>query len=129
MTLPPRVAFVDGLRVTAQHLNHAEDSALLAIEDLRAVLGRGRIGAGLRITVGGGGALTLSPGIAFTADGSPVRLDGPSPVTLPAAPASGPFTVLLRSSTAESTTTGATRVQTSSQLRERRLTTISWPST
>ena len=33
--------FVDGLRVTSQHLNHLEESAQQAVGDLRRVLGAG----------------------------------------------------------------------------------------
>ena len=57
----PRANFVDGLRVTALHLNHLQDSALAAAEDLREIVGLGRIGIGLRLVVEGG-AVTLSRG-------------------------------------------------------------------
>ena len=50
----PRAHFVDGLRVTALHLNHLQDSALAAASDLREIVGLGRIGIGLRLLVDGG---------------------------------------------------------------------------
>ena len=86
----PRAHFVDGLRVTALHLNHLQDSALAAAEDLREIVGLGRVGVGLRLLVDGG-AVTLSRGLAIAPDGSRIRLDEDTPVTLP--DGDGPFAV------------------------------------
>jgi hypothetical protein len=86
----PRAHFVDGLRVTALHLNHLQDSALAASEDLREIIGLGRIGIGLRLLVEGG-SLTLSRGLAIAPDGSRIRLDEDTPVTVP--DGDGPFAV------------------------------------
>jgi len=69
MTDAPRAHFVDGLRVTALHLNHLQDSALGASEDLREIVGLGRIGLGLRL-MADGGTVTLTRGLAIAPDGS-----------------------------------------------------------
>ena len=88
-----RVNFVDGLRVTTEHLNHLQSAVLDAVNDLRRVIGVGRVGAGLRLEVDGP-TLTLSPGIAITPDGAAVRLDEGATVTVP--DGTGPFSVVLR---------------------------------
>ncbi len=75
MTTAPGTRFVDGLRVTPAHLNHAQSVATAAWDDLRHVVGLGRVGAGFRIEVAGDGTATLSPGIGFTRGGATVRRD------------------------------------------------------
>ena len=66
MAQDPRTLFVDGLRVTAAHMQHLQDALREAVLDVRRVIGLGHIGWGLRITVAGNRA-TISPGVAFTA--------------------------------------------------------------
>ena len=68
MTDAPRAQFVDGLRVTALHLNHLQWAALRAVADLREIVGHGRIGAGLRL-VEDAGSVTVSAGVGFTPGG------------------------------------------------------------
>ena len=86
MSDAPRANFVDGLRVTALHLNHLQDSALAATRDLREIVGLGRIGLGLRLLTSGGaggGTVVVTPGVALAPDGSPLRLDEETPVVFP----------------------------------------------
>jgi hypothetical protein len=86
--------FVDGLRVTAQHLNHLEDSAQQAVGDLRRVLGLAHIGYGFRIQVAEDGqSATLTPGLGFTSGGHRVALDEGAALTIP--DGDGPFSVAL----------------------------------
>lgn len=92
----PRAHFVDGLRVTALHLNHLQDSALAAAGDLREIVGLGRIGVGLRLIVDGA-TVTLTRGLAIAPDGSRIRLDEDTPVAVP--DGTGPFGVRLTAST------------------------------
>ena len=73
MTDAPRAQFVDGLRVTALHLNHLQWAALRAVADLREIVGHGRIGAGLRL-VEDAGSVTVSAGVGFTPGGTAVRI-------------------------------------------------------
>ena len=80
----PGTRFVDGLRVTPSHLNHLQTVAAQGIADLRTVVGRGMIGAGLRIVAADDGSLSISPGLALTPSGQPVRLDLPVVVELAA---------------------------------------------
>ena len=58
--------------------------AAQGIADLRTVVGRQMVGAGLRIVAAEDGSLSISPGLALTASGQPVRLDLPVLVELPA---------------------------------------------
>ena len=79
----PGTRFVDGLRVTPAHLNHLQAVAAAAADDLRRVVGLGRVGAGLRIDVDDDGAVVLSPGVGFTSGGAVVRRDEPTAIPLP----------------------------------------------
>ena len=50
--------FFEGLRVTADHLRHLQDSLWEAVTDLRRTVGLGGIAWGLRIQAGSGGVTT-----------------------------------------------------------------------
>jgi hypothetical protein len=96
--------FLDGLRVTAQHLNHLEESAQQAVGDLRRVLGLAHIGYGFRIQVADDGqSATLSPGLGFTASGARVTLDEGAALTIP--DGDGPFSVALAAGSHDDPTT------------------------
>ena len=73
MTTDARPLFLDGLRVTPQHLTHLHDVLHEAILDVRETLGYARIALGLRLSVSGSDA-AISPGLAFTAKGLRLRL-------------------------------------------------------
>ena len=94
MSEDPRTDFVDGLRVTSQHLNHLRDSVTQAVADLRGVLGLGRIGLGLRLVVDeDGGSVGLTSGVGFTAGGQRVAVEDDTALDVPAG--AGPFHVVL----------------------------------
>ena len=96
--------FLDGLRVTAQHLNHLEESAQEAVSDLRRVLGLAHIGYGFRIQVADDGqSATLTPGLGFTASGARVTLDEGAALTIP--DGDGPFSVALTAGSHDDPTT------------------------
>jgi hypothetical protein len=88
-----RAQFVDGLRVTADHLQHLQDRLREAVLDVRRTIGLGRIGWGLRSTLGAGG-VSVEAGVAFASSG--VRLSLDTPVSLSVPGGSGPFRVVLR---------------------------------
>ena len=96
MTDVPGTRFVDGLRVTPAHLNHAQSVPAEASMDLRRVVGLGRVGAGFRLLVEDGGAV-LTPGVGFTPGGLPARRDEATVLTVP--DGDGPFMVALRAQT------------------------------
>jgi hypothetical protein len=88
-----RAQFVDGLRVTSDHLQHLQDRLREAVLDLRRTIGLGRIGWGLRASLGTG-TVSVEAGVAFASNG--VRLNLDSSVNLPLPTGSGPFRVVLR---------------------------------
>ncbi len=62
--------FVDGLRVTPEHLNHMQETLAQGLRDLRCALGLHRIAWGLRLLVSDDGTtVTLSKGLALAASG------------------------------------------------------------
>jgi hypothetical protein len=71
-----RSQFVDGLRVTADHLQHLQDRLRESVLDLRRSAGLGRIAWGLRITLADS-TVTVQPGLAFSPGGVRLALDAP----------------------------------------------------
>lgn len=92
-----RTQFVEGLRVTADHLLHLQDRLREGILDFRRVIGLGRIAWGLKVQATGN--VTVQPGVAFAASGVRLALD--SPLTLPEPEGAGPFRVVLRASNSD----------------------------
>src|SRR5438067_2063992 len=104
MTEEQGTFFVDGLRVTTEHLNHLQQSAQQAVGDLRRVLGLGHIGYGLRIVISADGqTATVSPGLAFTAGGHRLSVEEGATLTVPPGP--GPVSVVLSASSHDDPTT------------------------
>ena len=71
-----RSQFVDGLRVTADHLQHLQDRLRESVLDLRRSVGLGRIAWGLRVTLADS-TVTVQPGVAFSPGGVRLALDAP----------------------------------------------------
>jgi hypothetical protein len=93
MSEDARTRFIDGLRVKARHLEHLQSSLAQAIQDVRRVLGVGAIGYGLRIEFIDG-ALTISPGVAFSPGALRLHLGAATRVALP--DTGGPFHIALQ---------------------------------
>src|SRR5689334_3379943 len=87
-----RTQFVDGLRVTADHLQHLQDRLREAVTDLRRTVGLGRIGWGLHTTTQASN-VTVQPGVAFAPSGIRLRLDAPVNLAIPSG--NGPWQVVL----------------------------------
>lgn len=88
-----RTQFIDGLRVTADHLQHLQDRLREAVLDVRRTIGLGHIGWGLRATLSAG-TVSIEAGVAFAPSG--IRLNLDSAVNLPLPVGAGPFRVVLR---------------------------------
>src|SRR5690242_19356990 len=88
--------FVDGLRVTADHLNNLQDRLHEAILDLRRTIGVGCVGWGLRASLNNSGKVGLEPGMAFAPSSVRLSLDSSAALDVPAG--AGPFRVVLRAS-------------------------------
>ncbi len=94
MSDPQRTRFLDGLLVTAAHLEHPQATAEQAADDLRRTAGTGAVAYGLRIEVGADATVSLSPGLAVTSGGRPLRVEEGAALTVP--DGAGPFSVVLR---------------------------------
>ncbi len=92
MATDAKAQFLDGLRVTSEHLSHLQDRLYEAVLDLRRTVGLGRIGWGLRITTTGSD-IRVEPGVAFAPNGTRLALDSAATVPAPAGP--GAFRVRL----------------------------------
>lgn len=91
-----RSQFVDGLRVTADHLQHLQDRLRESVLDLRRSVGLGKVAWGLRVTLEGG-SVRLDPGVAFSRSG--VRLAVDAPLNL--GPAAGAARVVARATNSD----------------------------
>ncbi len=69
-----RSQFVEGLRVTAEHLQHLQDRLRESLLDLRRTVGLGHIAWGLVLRVENGG-VRLEPGVALSPSGVRLAID------------------------------------------------------
>lgn len=97
-TQDARTVFVDGLRVTADHLQHLQDRLRESVLDLRRVVGTGRVAWGL-VAAADGDRVRLEPGLAFSPGG--VRLSLESAVGLDVPPERGSWRLVLRAANAD----------------------------
>lgn len=82
-----RVEFLDGMRISREHLEHLQAYLHLAILQMRETVGEGKVAHGLKAEADGGN-LKVSPGLAFDGFGRPLALDDARtlPVDITAAP-------------------------------------------
>ncbi|MEP7000471.1 MAG: hypothetical protein ABI969_08315, partial [bacterium] len=80
-----RTQFVDGLRVSAEHLQHLQDRLRESVLDVRNAIGLGRVAWGLRATLGGSN-VDITPGVAFAPGGVRLAVDTPLSVAVPDGP-------------------------------------------
>ncbi len=88
-----RTQFIDGLRVTADHLQHLQDRLRESVLDVRNAFGLSRIAWGLRVTPNGN-AVDVAPGVAFARSGVRLAVDSPLSLTVPES--GDPHVVILR---------------------------------
>jgi hypothetical protein len=69
-----RTQFVEGLRVTAEHLQHLQDRLRESVQDLRRTVGLGRVAWGLLVRLEEG-RVRVEPGVAFAPGGVRLSLD------------------------------------------------------
>src|SRR5215471_7428851 len=76
--------FVDGLRVTAEHLQHLQDRLREAVLDVRNTIGLSRIAWGLKATFNAGtSSVDVTPGVAFAPSGIRLAVDSALAVAVP----------------------------------------------
>jgi hypothetical protein len=76
---PAQIRVFDGLRITTAHLDHLQASFHSGLEDIREVLGLGRVHRGLEVTAEES-AITVAPGLAFDHEGNRIVCDEPKRV-------------------------------------------------
>jgi hypothetical protein len=74
--------FLDGMRVSTEHMRHLQQSSVERARQLRSALGGGGVCHGYKVEPGNGGEVRILPGLAFDAQGRPLRLE--QAATLPA---------------------------------------------
>jgi hypothetical protein len=77
-----RTQFIDGLRVSAEHLQHLQDRLRESVLDVRNSLGLGRVAWGLRATLNGT-SVEVTPGVAFARSGVRLAVDTPLSIAVP----------------------------------------------
>jgi hypothetical protein len=88
-----RTKFIDGMRVTADHMEHLQARLQEAVRDLRHVVGPRRVAWGLRVSIQGN-TVSVEPGVAFAPSGVRLNIDSPAQLILPAG--APPFRVTLK---------------------------------
>lgn len=85
MAQDARTQFVDGLRVTAEHLQHLQDRLRESVLDVRTAIGLGRVAWGLKATLNDGAtSVEITPGVAFAPSGVRLGVDSALSVAIPA---------------------------------------------
>ena len=80
-----RTQFVDGLRVSAEHLQHLQDRLRESVLDVRNAIGLGRVAWGLKADLNDAGTFVdLAPGVAFAPGGVRLAVDSPLSLAVPA---------------------------------------------
>jgi hypothetical protein len=79
---PSHIRVFDGLRITSEHMNHLQGSFQSALQEIRQVLGVGRVHYGLNVIDDGKGSLTVLPGLAFDRHQNRVTLDEPKSIAV-----------------------------------------------
>jgi hypothetical protein len=77
---PARIQVFDGLRVATEHIDHLQDGFQSSIDDLRAVLGLGRVLYGLEVHRQGESGIEVQPGFAFDRHRNRVVVDEPQQI-------------------------------------------------
>lgn len=76
-----QTAFIDGMRVSQEHLIHLQDILHLAVMQIREGLGLGKVVHGLKAEATPAGTVRIGPGLAYDALGRPLQLDAARELT------------------------------------------------
>jgi hypothetical protein len=77
---PGHLRVFDGLRITTEHVEHLQGALHSAIQDIRGILGLGRVHEGLRAVVQQPDAILVEPGFAFDLEGNRIACDEPQTI-------------------------------------------------
>jgi hypothetical protein len=70
--------FLDGMRVATEHMRHLQRSDIARAQALRGALGAWGVAHGFKVEAAADGSVTIAPGLAFDAQGRPLRLRSPA---------------------------------------------------
>lgn len=73
---PGQIRVFDGLRITTEHMNHLQGSFHTSIQDIRGILGTGKVHQGFEV-LPEGNAIIVKPGLAFDSQKNRIVLDEP----------------------------------------------------
>lgn len=77
---PGLIQVFDGLRITTQHMNHLQGSFHSALQDIRQILGTGKVHSGFDVVKEGDKKITVMPGLAFDFQRNRIVCDEPKTV-------------------------------------------------
>jgi len=79
---PGRIRVFDGLRVATEHVEHLQDALHSSIEDIRGVLGLGRVFDGFDVQREGDAEIVVGPGLAFDRRRNRIVIDEPQRIAV-----------------------------------------------
>ena len=77
---PGQIRVFDGLRITTEHMNHFQGSLHSAIQDIREILGLGKVHEGFEVSIVDAETIVVQPGLAFDFEKNRLRCDEPRTV-------------------------------------------------
>lgn len=77
---PGQIRVFDGLRITTEHMEHLQGSFHSAVQDIREILGLGKVYHGFEVIAGGDGSIQVQPGLAFDFQKNRIVCDEPKTV-------------------------------------------------
>ncbi len=77
---PRQIRVFDGLRITTEHMDHLQGSFHSALQDIREILGLGKVYYGFKIIPRDAHTITVQPGLAFDFQGNRIVCDEPKDV-------------------------------------------------
>jgi hypothetical protein len=77
---PKQIRVFDGLRITTEHMDHLQGSFHSALQDMREILGLGKVFYGFRVIPKDAHTITVQPGLAFDFQKNRIVCDEPKSV-------------------------------------------------
>src|SRR5206468_10734561 len=74
---PGQIRVFDGLRITTEHIEHFQGSIHSALQDIREILGLGKVYSGFEVERAGESSVLIRPGFAFDLQRNQVVSDEP----------------------------------------------------
>lgn len=98
---PGHIRVFDGLRITTEHMNHLQGSLHSAVQDIREILGLGKVYYGFEVVAEGDQAITVQPGLAFDFQKNRIVCDEPKTLEVAFEPEADTLYVCIKSEQVE----------------------------